>query len=515
MAPAPRNDGWHAHSKVFFACGIMLLCPFQYGIDFTLIGGLQAMVPFLQVYGYQDHTAPIGWNISTVRQQLITSLMTLGAFISSGTAGVSATKFGRRHCLWLACVLCCIANILMMATTNVGALYTGRFLIGLANGYFMTFSQLYIHETSPAKYRGLFLTVFQFFTSFGAVIGGIIDWATAKRPDKSAFLIPLSIVYVVPVIVGIVMFFIPESPRWLILQGRYKDGVKALERIRPVDHDSNAEAEEIRAAIERERETTGSAGILDMFSNPVDRRRTILSVCAVMIQAASGSMFIIAYLAYFLAMANVEDPFAMSNVIGALGMVAIILSSFIVVRWGRRRVLLITGLILCGVLQLITAVVYDKNPGTSTTGKVLVALSALYVMSYSGLIAAYAWLAGGEIPSQRLRSYTFGLAAAVSFFGGWLTTFTAPYFINPESLNWGPRYGYIWFPSAIIAAAWVWFFLPELKGRTLEEINEMFLAKLPARKFRTYKCIGNNNIRAAEKNEGVEVQMVEKADDKV
>jgi MFS family permease len=53
----------------------------------------------------------------------------------------------------------------MMATTNIGALYAGRFLIGLANGYFMTFSQLYIQESSPAKYRGLFLAIFQFCTS--------------------------------------------------------------------------------------------------------------------------------------------------------------------------------------------------------------------------------------------------------------------------------------------------------------------------------------------------------------
>lgn len=59
------------------------------------------------------------------------------------------------------------------------------------------------------------------------------------------------------------------------------------------------------------------------------------------------------------------------------------------------------------------------------------------------MVSTYAWLAGGEIPSQRLRSYTFGLAAAVGFAGAWLATFTAPYFINPEALNWGPEYGKI------------------------------------------------------------------------
>lgn len=116
-----------------------------------------------------------------------------------------------------------------------------------------------------------------------------------------------------------------------------------------------------------------------------------------------------------------------------------------------------------------------------------------------GLIASYAWLAGGEIPSQRLRSYTFGLAAAVGFFAAWLTTFTAPYFINPAALNWGPRYGFIWFPSCLIGAVWVFFFLPETKGRTLEEIDELFEAKVPARKWSGYKTTGANLAHVTEK----------------
>ena len=73
--------------------------------------------------------------------------------------------------------------------------------------------------------------------------------------------------------------------------------------------------------------------------------------------------------------------------------------------------------------------------------QVIVAMSVIYICGYNGMVATYAWLAGGEIPSQRLRSYTFGLAAAVGFAGAWLATFTAPYFINPDALNWGPEYG--------------------------------------------------------------------------
>ncbi len=109
--------------------------------------------------------ATIGWNLDTTRQQLISSLMTLGAFISSGAAGFIAIKLGRKMSLWLACILCVAANIIMMTTEDIGALYAGRLLIGLANGMLMTFSQLYIQESATAKHRGLFLALFQLSTS--------------------------------------------------------------------------------------------------------------------------------------------------------------------------------------------------------------------------------------------------------------------------------------------------------------------------------------------------------------
>lgn len=471
--------------------------------------------PFTQIYGHEvpKTVAPIGWNLDTMRQQLISSLMTLGAFISSGTAGVVASKFGRRHCLWAACLLCCISNVIMMATEDIGALYAGRFLIGLANGYFMTFSQLYIQESSPARYKGWFLTIFQFFTSFGTLIGTIIDWATAKRPDKSAYLIPLGMIYIVPVFLTVALFFIPESPRWLILQGRYDEGVKALAWLRPVGAPVDDEAAEIRSAIEKEQEMSSGVGVVDMFKNPIDRRRTVLAVCAVTLQAASGSMFIIAYKAYFLTMARVSDPFAMSNILSTMGILAILFNSLIVVKWGSRRNIMMCGLAFCGLMQLIIAVVYTVKPGNSQTGTVLVALTCLYMMSYNGMISAYAWLAGGEIPTQRLRSYTFGLAAAVGFFFAWLTTFTAPYFINPDSMNWGPRYGYIWAPSCFVAIVWIWVFLPETHGRTLEEIDEMFETRIPARQFRKYKCRGH--VDHQQKVEGGDVKVSEEENEKV
>ena len=82
-------------------------------------------------------------------------------------------------------------------------------------------------------------------------------------------------------------------------------------------------------------------------------------------------------------MAKVSDPFAMTNVLSAIGLLAIICNSLIIVKYGRRRVLLITGLLGCGILQLIIATVYHKLGRNTSTGKVLVALSSLYMFSYN------------------------------------------------------------------------------------------------------------------------------------
>ncbi|OHE95099.1 hypothetical protein CORC01_09623 [Colletotrichum orchidophilum] len=370
-----------------------------------------------------------------------------------------------------------------MTTTHIGPLYFGRLLIGLGNGGLMTFSQLYLQESSPAKYRGLFLTVFQFCVTLGTLLGTIIDWATAQRPDRSAYLIPLATIYVIPVCLGVGLFFVPESPRWLVLDGRVDEGRKALKWLRPADANIEDEVTEIRTSIQEQLELTKTVTFWDMFTNAVDRRRTVISIGAVSLQAASGSMFIIAYKAYFFSVARVEHPFAMTNVLSTAALLAIIANAFIVVRYGRRRIMLINGLVICGCLQLTMAVAYDKQPHTITAGKVLVAMSCIFMIAFNGMVAPYSWMVAGEAPSQRLRSYTFGVASACGYLLAWIVTFTTPYFINPSALDWGPRYGYIWFPSCIVSAVWTYFFVPELKGRTLEEINTMFTNQLPARNF--------------------------------
>lgn len=97
----------------------------------------------LKVFGEKDPLTPLGYNIPSDRQQLIASLMVLGAFISSSSSGFAAKYIGRKLCLWIACVGVFLSTAVMQTTTQIGGLYAGRLILGLANGLLMTHSQLY------------------------------------------------------------------------------------------------------------------------------------------------------------------------------------------------------------------------------------------------------------------------------------------------------------------------------------------------------------------------------------
>lgn len=143
----------------------------------------------------------------------------------------------------------------------------------------------------------------------------------------------------------------------------------------------------------------------------------------------------------------------MVSCFGLLG----VITSFFFVRYIDRRVIMLIGIGACGLAQLGFAAAWTAAPDTAVAGRALVAFTCLFTffyVAYGKLVlnqkhpvtmltykAPYAWLLGGEYPNNHLRAHVFGLGTALNFLGNWAGVFSAPYFINPASLGWGPRYG--------------------------------------------------------------------------
>lgn len=127
----------------------------------------------------------------------------------------------------------------------------------------------------------------------GSLVGTIVDNFTVKLGGKQSYIVSLGIVYVVPGLLAIGLLFIPESPRWLLQMDQEEKARKSLVWLRPFPDLVPAELLEMKTAIDAEKALAENSEIMDIIRNPVDRRRTLLAIGAVTLQAASGAMYMI------------------------------------------------------------------------------------------------------------------------------------------------------------------------------------------------------------------------------
>lgn len=375
-------------------------------------------------------------------QQLISSLLTLGAFLSSLTAGSFAHFFGRKTALWLACLVTAVGCAIQIGTTDKGVVYLGRLILGIGNGFLVTFSNIYTAEASPAHLRAVMVAMFSEWVNIGSIIGAVVTNSTQVRLDKGSYQIPIGILFVVPVTLSIGLLFVPESPRYLVHRGRMDAARRALESLRGdslTADELELEWVEMVKGIEEEKRTARTVGPLDQFRG-TELRRTLLCYAVILSQSGSGAWFIISYSTYFLEIAGLPTAQAFHYVIvnTCIGFVGVNLGIYLMRHVVGRRTILTLGAVLQGVWMLGMAIgAGTVNAVGSTAGNnSLIATLALYQLSYNAFVGDASYIVATELVSTRLRSWTVGSAISLGYFFAWLAGFTAPYFINPSNLNW-------------------------------------------------------------------------------
>lgn len=153
-------------------------------------------------------------------------------------------------------------------------MYIGRLILGLANGFLVTFSNIYTAEAAPAHLRAVMVALFSEWVNIGSIIGSAVTNRTKNFLTKSSYEIPLGTLFIVPTLLSIGLLFVPESPRYLLYRGDTEEARKALETLRGdslLPEDLEVEWVEMAKGIEEEKRMSKKIGALDMFKGAYSR----------------------------------------------------------------------------------------------------------------------------------------------------------------------------------------------------------------------------------------------------
>ena len=435
-----------------------------FGYDWVVIGGARQ---FFEIYFHLQSASAVGW---------ANSCALVGCFAGSLVAGTLGNRYGRKPVLVVSAVLFAISSILTGWAFSFAAFIAWRITGGIAIGLSSNISPLYIAEVSPAAHRGRLVSLNQFAVVVGILLAQIVNWQIAApiRAHASAQDLFLSwnvqtgwrwmftAVAVPAAIFLAACFTIPESPRWLLVRGRTGQAMNVLHRIGRSAEYAAAETAAITAALREE--STGAASWRGLFQ-PGVRMVLIVGVVLAVLQQWSGINILFNYAeeVYRAAGLGANQIFLDIVITGTINLLFTIIAMAMVDRLGRRPLMLI-GCCGIGISHLLAAFAYR----THLQGAPVLVLTLCAIACYAMTLAPLTWVLIAEIFPNRLRS--LGVSAAVSAL--WISSFALTYsfpFINRALGSAGSffTYGII----CLAGAVFVFFLVPETKGRTLEEIE--------------------------------------------
>jgi sugar porter (SP) family MFS transporter len=414
------------------------------------------------------------FGLTTAAEEIVVSGVLLGATIGAIIGGKAADLFGRRRVLLVTAAIFGIGALASGVAPSPVILILSRVVLGLAIGLASTNVPVYLSEVAPPHARGWVVSLFQLAVTIGIVVAYLTDYAFAGI-EGWRWMLGLAIV---PALVfGIGMFFLPETPRWLIHRGHHEVAHHVLLRIRDVA-DVNVEIDEIKMSLAQQ---TESGRWTDLLRRQV-RPALVVGLGLAIFQQITGINTVIYYAPKILQAAGFNSASGAILATAGVGVVNVgmtIIAMFLVDRAGRRPLLLvgIAGMIVTlGMLGLSFRI---SNPSGQLAWIAVICLMA-YVGSFAISLGPIFWLLIAEIYPLRIRGLAEGTAATFNWGSNLIVSLT--FLTLLEKLGASATFLLYAFASV---ASWLfaYYLVPETKGRTLEEIEAFWRAREGARRM--------------------------------
>ncbi|KAL0940279.1 vegetative cell wall protein gp1 [Colletotrichum truncatum] len=460
---------------------LIAVSQFNFGFDQQGFNSTQAMDAFERQFGWYNPTKKV-YYLESWWLSLFAGLPYIGFGIGILIGSSVSKRYGRRMCMFSMSIWSCISTTVIMTSKNRDQILAARILAYIYIGMELAVVPIYQSEITPQSARGFVVGTYQLSLAAGGLVVNAVARGTGSLSSSAAYLIPYGLFYVVPLIVIAGIWFVPESPRWLAMQGRDEEALVALTKLREgkfIEEQIAAEMAHIRAGIDREVE---KGTFKDMFHDKQVTKRTMSVIGVNFFLQATGSIFASVYGAIFVKQLGFINPFTVTMITSSINIVMCVCSMVLLDKMGRRNVIFIGGSIQTAGLFAMGGLGLTSNPSVAVKS----AIVAMMIVMTTGFVLGWAptsHVLSAEIPSMRLRDITYRTASVVNIVMQFTVAFTMPYLLNAPYANLGSKVGLIFGSIASLSLVFVYLCVPECKGRTLEEIDMLFEMKVPMRHF--------------------------------
>jgi sugar porter (SP) family MFS transporter len=428
--------------------------------------------------------------INDTQVEVVAGILNLCALAGSLAAGRTSDYIGRRYTIVLASITFLLGAILMGYAPSYAILMTGRCTAGIGVGFALMIAPVYSAEISSPSSRGFLTSLLELCISLGILLGYLSDYFFGKMTLKLGWRMMLGIAAVPSLALTFGILKMPESPRWLVMQGRLGDAKKVLLLVSNSKEEAEARFCDIKTAagidencqedVVKLPTTARGEGVwkeLLLTPSQAVRRILITAIGIHFFEHATGIEAVVLYSPRIFKKAGItdKDKLLLATVgVGLTKTAFIFIATFWIDRVGRRRLLLIsTG----GMIAALTGLGFSLKMVEHSEEKLLWALSLsivaiyTYVAFFSIGLGPITWVYSSEIFPLKLRAQGASIGVAVNRVMN--ATVSMSFISIYKAITIG---GSFFMFAGISVLAWVFFYfsLPETKGKSLEEMEALF-----------------------------------------
>ncbi|KAF2136885.1 uncharacterized protein K452DRAFT_236750 [Aplosporella prunicola CBS 121167] len=445
---------------------------FMFGYESGQISG------FMQMTDFKDRFSDNG-NFNAARSGTIVGLMCIGTLLGCLISAPMADKFGRKYTISFWAFGYIVGVIIEITSTTEWVQFAiGRLIAGFGIGSLSTCVPMYQSESIPRSIRGAVVSSYQLFITLGIWTAYMINYGTEDTYHNSAqWRIPNGLSALWAILLGSSILFMPESPRWAYRVGRIEEARITMARLNGCATDDpliNQEIADIEEKLQAER-AGGHHNWYEIFTGPRMLYRTILGMTLQAGQQLTGANFFFYYGTTIFKATGLSNSYVTSIILGSVNVGATVAGLWIVENCGRRKSLM-TGAAVAFVCFMIYSFVGHfqltlHHGDQAQAGSVLIVFTCFFIVAFATTWGPMVWAIVGELYPARYRATCMALATAANWLFNFLISFFSTFITDAIDYFYGLVFG-----GCCFALFWiVYFFMIESKGRSLEEIDTMYM----------------------------------------